>query len=646
MNKYLVTMALALGIASSQATRLHIAFEGADNAPVRYEREFVAAQPVTADLPYDHVRLTFVDDNSEVVHVVSRRVIQELAPVIGEYFDPGIAMDPSFFDLEDSKIQRMFPGLNAQSFGLIMRMYDEARDASCRFTQESLDTFVRAVVKEGLDAKSPVLDCTTPLTLALKLAVVASGLYAPVANELMELATTDDYVRMSTPADLELVKNFKQGLYGKHPIWSMYNRVLIPFWTEQKVFATNGSFVSIMYAPDNEHIAGASPSHRSACICNLTNGTIVKTEYDEQDLPCVQSVAYSPDGRYIARVNGDRAIRICNAKTGKLEDSLVADTVLDVVAYSPDGSHIAARGETATYIWNLSNGTLEHRLVAVSDHYRSSLVYSPDGGHLALGGKGHIAIWDTKTGALEKTIGDGVDSDLSFAYSPDGSCIATVCFNGVNIWDVTTGTVKQQLVAPVRWPSSVQYSPDGAYVLVVTLRRIHIWNVVTGKVVLVVSSFPENKLLIMAAYSPLGDQFAVPVENELHIYSAGTEFSNLNVSEQWHMLVRNAKVPFKTRADALAAVREIKAAGETLTVDDKDCLKRGEIKEAVKFEPCVDQGMQELLERNAPWQDVKEYLRAHNTMLDTQLITRARQYIEERCTGASSSQASGPSSNL
>jgi hypothetical protein len=53
--------------------------------------------------------------------------------------------------------------------------------------------------------------------------------------------------------------------------------------------------------------------------------------------------------------------------------------------------------------------------------------------------------------------------------------------------------------------------------------------------------------------------------------------------------------------------------------------------------------MQELLERNAPWQEVKEYLRAHNTTLYTQLITRARQYIEERCAGASSSGFSSDS---
>jgi WD40 repeat protein len=568
MNKYLVTMALALGIVSSQATRLYITFENADNSSAHYERDFVAAEPVTADLLYDHVRLTFVDDNSEVFYVVPRRVIQELAPYIDELFESGISVE-GFFDSNDFKQQHYFYYLNAQSFGLVMRLDKEGRDATnLAFTQESLDRFVKTVTEEGLKAGKATFGCETPVTLALMMANVLGHepLYSRVANQLMALATTDEYLRMSTPADVELINQLGGFLCGHDSISEAYNRMLIPFLITSKKFVGHTREVySVAYSPDGKHIVSGGRDE-TIRIWNATTGAQEGLPFTGHTDP-VYSVAYSPDGKHIVSGGFDNTIRIWNVATGVQEGLPLTghtDPVLSV-AYSPDGKHIVSGSYDRTVrIWNATAGVQEGLpLTGHTDAVRS-VAYSPDGKNIVSGSRDRtVRIWNATTGVQEGLPLTGHTNAVdSVAYSPDGKHIVSGSWdNTIRIWNTTTGVLERTLIGNPYGVTSVAYSPDGKNIVSGSDDgTIRIWDVTIG----VQEELPltgHTGSVYSVAYSPDGKHIVSGSDDRtIRKWNAGDELDGLNTREQWHMLVRNAKVPFKDRDDALVTAREIVAA--------------------------------------------------------------------------------------
>jgi WD40 repeat protein len=145
-------------------------------------------------------------------------------------------------------------------------------------------------------------------------------------------------------------------------------------------------------------------------------------------------VTGSSDGRYAhgvlkagARVHGPGAVRLWNARTGRLLRRLgdPAEQIL-AVALSPDGRRVASGGGS-------------------------------------IGGSGIVRLWDTATGTPVWSADDHRAEVLAIAYAPDASSVATAAADGlVKLRDPATGAVRQILAGHAGGATSLAFSADGA----------------------------------------------------------------------------------------------------------------------------------------------------------------------------------------
>ncbi|MFM6900082.1 MAG: WD40 repeat domain-containing protein, partial [Microcystis panniformis] len=82
----------------------------------------------------------------------------------------------------------------------------------------------------------------------------------------------------------------------------------------------------------------------------VDNPSLYKTLTGHSDW--VKSVAYSPDGRYLASGSGDKTIKIWEVATGKELRTLTSG--VESVVYSPDGRYLASgSGDKTIKIWRV-----------------------------------------------------------------------------------------------------------------------------------------------------------------------------------------------------------------------------------------------------------------------------------------------------
>ncbi|MHB8126177.1 MAG: WD40 repeat domain-containing protein [Desulfitobacteriaceae bacterium] len=232
----------------------------------------------------------------------------------------------------------------------------------------------------------------------------------------------------------------------------------------------------------NRSIGEAKEAVETGTGTNPMIQSIIPSEFKliaQLDSGVVQSVAYSPDGRYFVSVTrkgflfSKAEIKIWDTTTYTCIKTLTGhSTSINSVAYSPDGSYLASgSGDKTVKIWDTTTYACIKTLTGHSDGVKS-VAYSPDGMYLASGSVDNtLKVWDTTTYACIKTLTSHSSVVHSVAYSQDGMYLASASSGDsiVIIWDTTTYTEIKRLrciflIIPSSIVSSVAYSPDGELV--------------------------------------------------------------------------------------------------------------------------------------------------------------------------------------
>ena len=217
-------------------------------------------------------------------------------------------------------------------------------------------------------------------------------------------------------------------------------------------------------------------------------------------------LAYSPDGGTLAIETWEdgRQIHLLNARTGKSKRSLrwEGDGVRSI-AFSPDGKTLASGswGDGAIRVWNAKNGKLQHTLSGHTDGGVINLVFSPDGKTLASGGWDRtIRLWNPKTGQLQRTLEGHRHEVRSLAFSPNGNTLASGNWDELHLWNPRNGQLKQTIEGARG--EALAFSKDGQTLAAGRYRVIHLVNARTGEIQRALSGPPEAPSYL--AFTPDG----------------------------------------------------------------------------------------------------------------------------------------------
>jgi len=342
------------------------------------------------------VRINLITDNN--VHV----------RLIGERHDPRIERDGAVYEIttpfrlvDDAILVQLNEGNRNQ---LIREALDQPGLLEFvnpvpvpGITPEMLRQAVAWITEPGHDVNQLGLPTVTQLINAYDYLGVSWEIINTLLKRAVTLAIQDP---LHCPfargrSDLETLQNGNLIKAARRLVAEQFNQEILVNqpWREVTRLEGHASGVnSVAWSPDNRYIASGSYD-KTVRIWDVNTREMVGDPLRHDDI--VYSVSWSPDGRYIASGSWDRTVRIWDVNTRQMVgEPLRHDGWVSSVAWSPDSRYIASGSYDKTVrildvnTRQMVGGPLRH------DSWVRSVTWSPDSRYIASSsGDRIVRIW-------------------------------------------------------------------------------------------------------------------------------------------------------------------------------------------------------------------------------------------------------------
>jgi WD40 repeat protein len=178
----------------------------------------------------------------------------------------------------------------------------------------------------------------------------------------------------------------------------------------------------------------------------------------------VRSLAFSPDGKYLAADNGRSNLLVWDLRTRRMRTFGGNESEINSVAFSPNSKRIVtANFDSTVKIWDVPTGRLLRTLAGHQDRV-ATVKFSPNGQAIVSGSADRtLRLWDANTGRLMSTLADHESAVTSVGFSTDGQVLFSTSIDGkVDLWSVSDQSLRATMAAGAD-NSWVCFSPEGFY---------------------------------------------------------------------------------------------------------------------------------------------------------------------------------------
>jgi RNA polymerase sigma factor (sigma-70 family) len=214
-----------------------------------------------------------------------------------------------------------------------------------------------------------------------------------------------------------------------------------------------------------------------------------------------RSIAFSPDGKFLARSGGAPA-RVLDSRTGRNGFSI--PKAEGHVAFAPDGRYLAIGGSGTVLLYRTSNLSPDptawqevHALGRPNPNWKvlgqhplkhaaGFVALAPDNRHVAFNDLDHsILVFDCETGAERLRLVGHEGEVWAGTFSPDGKFLATAgADRGIRLWDPATGREVRRLTGHEDTVRGLAFAKGGKTLASAGLDgAIALWDVDTGALV-------------------------------------------------------------------------------------------------------------------------------------------------------------------
>lgn len=323
---------------------------------------------------------------------------------------------------------------------------------------------------------------------------------------------------------------------------------------------------AVAFSPDGKTLA-TGDVNGALHLWDVGTGDEIYSIAAHSGFPGASAIAFSVDGQWIASGGGDGVVRVWNAEDGG--ELLSFDMLgkpqapfagggfaggppgaIASVAFSPDGRYLAAglaqrplQSKTSKIrLWDLESNKPVRGIDDTGGELQS-LAFTPDGKQLVSGGSltmprekfgkpyfaltvrvAQVRVWDADSGKMlrellkdEREPGSG-----AIAMSKDGGVLAIGIEKKIVVCDFRSGKVLRSVSVP-NWygDRGLSISPDGEFVCAPLGTALGLWRTATGD-----SALPKAESHTMAvaavAYSPDGNSIVTGADGMVRAWDADT----------------------------------------------------------------------------------------------------------------------------